>query len=394
MTEAHLPRVNRVTQAFAWRSVPAEIGDALDQLRYDRLRAHIPQLYLALMCIVTTAALAVEAQVPMIARFGIPLILMAACIVRLTVWMRRRHIAVDAVTARQRIRATAIISFILCACCTAWAMTGWFSTASTDRTYFPLFMAMGSLSVAYCLSNIPAAAFGNLAIGLLPSALALLWSGERMDLGAGTSMLIACTFLVQMIVQQQRQLIDILLLQNQMRALASTDSLTGIANRRALYDRLAEAISQSDGERRVAVALIDLDGFKPINDAHGHATGDQLLRQVAQRLAASCGEDALVARLGGDEFALLVPAMAQLSVQRHVDAALAAIARPFAVGTRQVLIGASAGIATWPDDGTSVDELIAAADRALYRAKAMRQAVPPVDANAPVAIKPGKANAA
>ena len=85
------------------------------------------------------------------------------------------------------------------------------------------------------------------------------------------------------------------------------------------------------------------------------------------------GEGVQVARLGGDEFALLVPGGSALSVQRYVDAILASMARPFAVGPRQIHIGASVGIAEWPNGGVTSDELIASADRALYRAKALRQ---------------------
>ena len=365
--------VKQLARAIVWRPVPEQVRDELDLLRFQRLRGQVPLLYVALMCLVTTAAFAVSAPVPQIIRLAIPLGILALCIFRLSIWMRRRHdvIAVDA--ARSMMRTMTVVSVLMCALCSLWGVMSWVLALPEDRSYFPLYMAMGSLSVAYCLSPMPSAAIGNMTVGLLPITLCLLWSGRQMDLAAGTSIIAATLFLLRLIVQQKGQLIDILLLQQQMRHQAITDPLTGIANRRALYEQLAAAIADSTAMGRpTAVALIDLDGFKPVNDDHGHATGDALLRQVAERMVESCGHDAMVARLGGDEFALLVPGYSRLPVQRHVEAILAALARPFDVGRRQISIAASVGMAEWPQGGTTADELIAAADRALYRAKALR----------------------
>lgn len=213
-----------------------------------------------------------------------------------------------------------------------------------------------------------------------------------MDMAACAGMAAASAFLVRMILQQHNQLIDVLILQRLTRQQAITDPLTGIANRRALYEELEADIGRSTARDHVAIALIDLDGFKPVNDDHGHATGDILLRQVAERMVEAGGHGVMVARLGGDEFALLVPGGSALSIQRYVDAILASMARPFAVGPRLIQIGASVGIAEWPDGGTTADELIASADRALYRAKALRQLVrePAYSAPAPAtALKAG-----
>jgi diguanylate cyclase (GGDEF)-like protein len=114
-----------------------------------------------------------------------------------------------------------------------------------------------------------------------------------------------------------------------------------------------------------------------------------LLRQVAERMVESCGHDAMIARLGGDEFALLVPGSSILPVQRHVDTILAALARPFSVGGRKISIAASVGMAEWPGGGTTADELIASADRALYRAKAMRQPKRAIEDDAAVSLRAG-----
>jgi diguanylate cyclase (GGDEF)-like protein len=358
---------------IAWHPVPDDIRDELDLWRFQRVRDQVPLLYFALLCLVTTATFAVSAPVPPIIRLVIPLTILVLCAIRLHMWLRRRHEQVDVGKARDMIRTMTFLSMAMCALCSLWGVMSWVLALPEDRSYFPLFMAMGSLSVAYCLSPVPSAAIGNLSVGLAPITLCMLWSGQQMDLAAGTSIVTATLFLLRLIIQQNNQLIDILLLQRQMRLQAITDPLTGIANRRALYEQLAQAIENSAAGRATAVALIDLDGFKPVNDDYGHATGDALLRQVAERMVESCGHDAMIARLGGDEFALLVPGTSSLPIQRHVEAILTTLARPFSVGTRQINIAASVGMAEWPDGGTTADELIASADRALYRAKGMRQ---------------------
>ncbi|MDQ5905606.1 MAG: hypothetical protein QG590_87, partial [Pseudomonadota bacterium] len=116
---------------------------------------------------------------------------------------------------------------------------------------------------------------------------------------------------------------------------------------------------------------LDLDRFKPVNDTLGHAAGDELLRQVAQRMRTTLREEDLLARIGGDEFALLIPRVASadsaLVVARKI---LAAIELPFVLVAGTANIGVSLGIAVCPDHGQSAEALLAAADTALYAAKA------------------------
>jgi diguanylate cyclase (GGDEF)-like protein len=155
------------------------------------------------------------------------------------------------------------------------------------------------------------------------------------------------------------------------RELALTDELTGLANRRAFYRA---------GERRsgrgtpCALVLLDLDGFKQVNDGHGHGAGDELLRLVAGRLHGVVREDRggregdLVARLGGDEFAVLV-AGREHEASLVAERAVAALEEPFDLGGVVVRVSAAAGVAA-VDDGVALDELVRRADVAMYRSKA------------------------
>jgi len=159
--------------------------------------------------------------------------------------------------------------------------------------------------------------------------------------------------------------------EEKMRMLAFSDPLTGLLNRTRFYDLFAvHAASRRIEDRQLSVLMIDLDRFKPVNDTHGHAAGDLVLRMVGDRLrAASRGRD-LVARLGGDEFAILVAAAedaAEALAGRIVEELGS---RPFLIDGQAIFVGASIGIASAPRDGTDPADLLHNADLALYAAKA------------------------
>lgn len=148
------------------------------------------------------------------------------------------------------------------------------------------------------------------------------------------------------------------------------DVLTGVANRRLLVERTDAALTAAASGRGCAVLLIDIDYFKSINDSMGHAAGDELLRVVAERLCACVRDTDTVARLGGDEFAILL-----IEGEHKVDAGavakriLDAIKRPIYIEGKLVRVGMSIGIAKPPPEGTTTDEILKAADVALYKAK-------------------------
>ncbi len=155
------------------------------------------------------------------------------------------------------------------------------------------------------------------------------------------------------------------------RHLATHDPLTGIANRLLLDDRLEHAVANArrSGET-IAVLMLDLDRFKTLNDSFGHATGDEVLRCVAQRLAKQVRQSDTIARLGGDEFALVLT-----HLQRETDAArvarklLDSLSQPISISGERFQTGASIGIATHPRDGSDAGELLRSADLAMYEAK-------------------------
>ena len=157
----------------------------------------------------------------------------------------------------------------------------------------------------------------------------------------------------------------------QIHHMARHDALTGLANRALIDERLEQALAQLRRQHKgFALLYLDLDRFKAVNDARGHAAGDAMLREVAARLSACVREIDTVGRLGGDEFVvLLVATERQDAVEAFAKRALASVSAPYDLDGFCAVIGASIGIAMAPRDGTTAEALLKNADVALYRAK-------------------------
>lgn len=152
---------------------------------------------------------------------------------------------------------------------------------------------------------------------------------------------------------------------------ASHDKLTQLPNRQKFYERLDEDIKRARShDNALAVMYIDLDGFKKINDAHGHHIGDEVLQHIAQRLLTICRDTDLAARLGGDEFAVIIN-----EIEHKTDAAMPArrilelIEQPIIIQGQQYRLSASIGIGLYPHDGLNPEQLTRHADLAMYKIK-------------------------
>jgi diguanylate cyclase (GGDEF)-like protein len=202
------------------------------------------------------------------------------------------------------------------------------------------------------------------------------------DWGADDLVLMSFTLCISLMVYSFRRLQDLAkemkaraAAEDQAMKLARHDPLTGLPNRRLFSENLGDALQRTTSEGcRTAVLMLDLDGFKTINDTYGHVAGDQTLLEVGERMSRFIRSDTLLARVGGDEFAIVVPNIASLDdaagLARRI---VGAIAEPFMIGNAATSLGVGIGIAVAPDDGTQHDELVRRADLALYRAKAAGQ---------------------
>lgn len=161
--------------------------------------------------------------------------------------------------------------------------------------------------------------------------------------------------------------------EERIRHLAHHDPLTGLANRAALDLHLERALAVARREKSsLCLMLLDLDDFKPVNDRHGHAVGDELLVYAARRMQAAIREADLAARLGGDEFVVLLEGMQRPEdTERVAHALLAELSQPYSIAGVELQVTPSIGVACYPRDGEDGPALMHAADAAMYRAKAL-----------------------
>jgi len=162
---------------------------------------------------------------------------------------------------------------------------------------------------------------------------------------------------------------------NQVNEEARTDELTGLANRRALLERAKQVVAASSARRPAALLLLDLDGFKEVNDSLGHTAGDDLLRQVGPRIATVLRSGDLLARLGGDEFAVLLPSADVEEARALAHRLRTQLLEPFTVDGIRLHVGVSVGVATSPVPAATIGELLRCADVAMYSAKSSREGV-------------------
>jgi diguanylate cyclase (GGDEF)-like protein len=227
----------------------------------------------------------------------------------------------------------------------------------------------------------PAICVTSLLIATVPTIAALAWHAtETHSIALHGELFLIEAFIVaaitglslQTVAHLHRSAVEHHTARHDMAQLARTDALTGLSNRLLLRELFQDRAERAMRTRNlVALHFLDLDGFKAINDRHGHPAGDALLEQVARRLESMVRADDVVARLGGDEFVVL-----QAGLRDESEAELLArriireIGKPYLVDDISMAVSVSVGIATAPKLGVELERLLACADAALYRAKA------------------------
>lgn len=262
---------------------------------------------------------------------------------------------------------------------------------STGRTrdLVILFAALAALGCTFALTSLPSAARLPLLLYTLPFSLSLVLSGQPPLIAVGFSLALIALLIHRVVTvlndrfeqlvrsrstvevereRAQRAEREALAEKVRVRRVADTDSLTGLANRRAFIAELRTRLEAPFGPA-FSLALIDLDGFKPINDTFGHAAGDAVLIEVAARLARAAGVDSLAARLGGDEFGLILVEADQDALVRTGGTLCEALGAPYHVDGREFRISASAGLALLVPAECDTTQALSRADAALYSAK-------------------------
>ena len=208
-----------------------------------------------------------------------------------------------------------------------------------------------------------------------------MWRGElTFRTQSGNAIPVSAVFLahpnqygrIESISAVARDISDLKAAQRQLHEMATHDYLTGMPNRVLLYDRLEQALARFHRYGQpVALLYLDLDRFKPVNDAYGHHVGDKVLQKISDRIDAVIRDTDTAARIGGDEFCLLIEGIGDVALLEAVaERLIAAISEPIEVDGATAEVGASIGLVAVDESCAEADSLMALADEAMYRAKA------------------------
>lgn len=372
-------------QIAALAHIPRE--DAF--IRRAQLRSLARQftlLYVALLS--NTASLALHfGNAPLWLSMGLPVVLVPFAIIRIGHWSRLDVDALDDRDVTRHLRSATIVVSAVSAFFTVWSFALWPYAANEEIIAdIVFFLAIMIVATMFCLVHLRFAAPVLVGLVVVPTAGALIMRGSALTSTIAVDLLVVSVVIAINASSYYRDfrrlnqaLEELAVLSRANERAAQVDSLTGIGNRREFFRVLDAAVEEHGviGTGGLVVGLLDLDGFKPVNDLHGHAAGDELLTIIAERLRDALPPRAVCARLGGDEFAFLVPDLCEAAMAQALGRAIClAIAAPMDLAAAQVRVEASLGLALHPTMGRTRDQLIEHADFALYHAKARSRGRP------------------
>jgi diguanylate cyclase (GGDEF)-like protein len=364
---------------------------ALSRSQFDAFARQLPLLYLILVVNSLAVAATHAAVAPAWLAIWMPLAMCSACAIRLVVWVRRRkHLAaLSDEEVASRLKNTVWLIALLGVIFTGWGLLLFPYGDPYARAHVAFYMSITVIGCIFCLMHMRKAALMLTAIVIVPFSLFFSATGNAVFVAIAINMLLVAAAMIVILLTYYRDFANLVESKDTLQAkqaelqrlsdensrLANLDILTGLPNRRrflADLDTLFETAQA--GHARFAVGVIDLDGFKQVNDLYGHGAGDRVLEEVGRRLLDVSGPRVKLARLGGDEFGLLVTDVHAQQELREIGAAICDTLRaPYAWPGATARLSGSLGFAIYPDAGRSPAQLFERADYALYFAKEHRR---------------------
>ncbi|MGY4395123.1 diguanylate cyclase (GGDEF)-like protein [Sphingomonas sp. UYAg733] len=351
--------------------VPVDVCDNMLTFQFSSIHRQIPTLHLAALINIVIVDYVLWHQHTPVRYYGWTAGVALFSLFRMVMWHRRRDAGGNSAALSRFLRGTNIAATGSVALVSGFSAFSYAGGGLDFPLLIPISLAFGAFSIAHCLAPLRFASIAALLVGILPTAMVMFVSGNFMAMVLAVSMTSVALLKIGFLRDYHRQMVAMLVLHRRVETLANADTLTGLANRRAICEAIEDALA--DAEARgdsVTVALVDLDGFKAINDTHGHHVGDALLRVVGERLTEHAGPGAKVGRLGGDEFVLMLREKATaLSIDARLTGVIARLCQPAQIEELTIKVSGSLGFASSPAGGRDLDTLLRAADEALYAAK-------------------------
>lgn len=344
--------------------------------QFEVFSSQVPLMYSIVLVNAWALAFMFKSEAPVWLSVWIPAGLSLVCILRLLGWWRSRKVVPSPETARKALLRTNQFSFLLTIALATWALMLFPYGDSYARGNIAFFVGITGLGVIICLQQLPSAAL--IVAAVINTAFVVYFSsaGFTSFVVMSVNLALVSTAMLLVVKVQFRHFAGAVSARTKLEAanrenarLANLDSLTGLPNRRQFFAHL-ETVFAEAGSNRLAVGIIDLDGFKPVNDLYGHSVGDSLLFEVGQRLSALAGTNTHISRLGGDEFAVTVTECpGNTELMGLGEKICAALRSPFVLTEATVQISGSIGFSVYPDLASDVHQLYERADYALYQGK-------------------------
>ena len=362
-------------------SVP---GDDMGLVRaqFAAFSKQVPLLYFILISSCVATAYSFVHVAPLWLSLVVPGLLAVICATRCVWWLRAPGRKLTDAQILKIMRVTRTAAPLLTVAFTIWGLMLYQYGDGYAKSQVMFCMALTVIGCVFCLMHLRPAALAVTLCANTPFILFFLFEGHDSLRAVSFNLALVSVAMVIILFVCSRDFSRLVASQAETRRLsdenfkvANLDSLTGLPNRRWFFTALDARFENAVRDNApFAVGIIDLDGFKPVNDTYGHATGDKLLAEVGQRLSDVCGEHISLARLGGDEFAMVVTGTVTPEALLALGRSVACVLRvPYAIGAAQAQINCSIGFAVWPDNAATPEQMFECADYALYFAKRHRR---------------------
>ncbi|MFK0333858.1 putative bifunctional diguanylate cyclase/phosphodiesterase [Rhizobium sp. NPDC090275] len=357
-------------------SVQSENPELL-RAQYRAFTRQMPMMYFILLSSTWALAMTHMRVAPSWLTTGVPSVLTFGCLLRMFFWLRTRNVDPSPELAHAALKRTNRLAGGIAVAFTLWSFALVPYGDAYTRSHVAFYMAITVISCIFCLMYVRSAAF---IVTLIVNGAFIAFfvsTAQPTFIAIAINVLLVCAGMMSILLTNYRNFESMVVSKQRSDALshenfrlANLDSLTGLANRRAFFADLEVELEKARASgQRLALGVMDLDGFKPVNDLYGHSVGDRLLVEVANRLSGIL-KASTPFRLGGDEFAIIAPLPPendQLVI--NANAISARLKEPYHMPEGTVHISASMGIAVFPDLALSREQLFDRADYALYHAK-------------------------